>query len=484
VSEAPGKIGLSLLDRFRKDKRGNITMIFAFSVLPVLLAAAVAVDYTRAATMRGRLSAIADAAALVATTPGMMSQPAATAQAAVTSMFAAQAALISGVTYNASMLTANVNDAITGAGTTRTVSVAYAASVTNTFGSFEGLSKTNFTITSAVSATTAPNINFYVLLDASPSMEIPATTTGITALQSATGCALACHETDFKDGELTPYTGWGKMDSYTYAENNGITLRIDNVRQAAQSLVSTAQSVGAANNAAYQMAAYTFTDGVNKILSMQPANSANASAMQAAFSAITPPLMSDNSYAASGAQYTYPTSATNYATVTLNANTLNNDAGTNFGNALKTLNKAMATPGQGTNLSTDTPEGVLLIVTDGVDDVALYNSSTCSTIYGWGFSNTYGNFYRCQQPMDTSLCSTIKARGIRIAILYTTYYPLTSNSWYNSTVAPFISQVPTNLQNCASSPNLFFEVSTDGDITTAMQQLFLNAVATAPHLSK
>ena len=72
-------------------------MIFAFSVLPLLLAAAVAIDYTRAAMVRGRLSAVADAAALVATTPGMMSQPATTAQAAVVSMFAAQATLINGV---------------------------------------------------------------------------------------------------------------------------------------------------------------------------------------------------------------------------------------------------------------------------------------------------------------------------------------------------------------------------------------------------
>ncbi len=484
MPEAKGKIRPSLLARFRSDKRGNITIIFAFALLPLLLAAGVAIDYTRAAMVRGRLWAIADAAALVATTPGMMSQQATTAQAAVVSMFAAQAELVSGIVYSVKNLTATVNDTTTPTGTTRTVSVVYAASVPNMFGFFEGIAQINFTVVSGVSTTTAPNINFYVLLDSSPSMEIPATTSGIASLQSATGCSLACHETDFKDGELTPYPGWGTIDSYTYAENNGITLKIDNVRQAAQSLVSTAQSVGAGNNAVYQMAAYTFTDGVANILPMQVANSANAAAMQSAFSAIAPPLMSDNSWAAAGAQYTYPTSASSYATVTLGANTMNNDAGTNFGNALNTLNKAMAKPGQGTNLSTDTPQGVLLIVTDGVDDVALYNSSACNTIYGWSFSNPYGSFYRCQQPMDTTLCTTIKARGIRIAILYTTYYPLTSNPWYNDTVAPFISQVQSNLQNCASSSDLFFQVDTDGDITAAMQQLFMNAVATAPHLSK
>jgi Flp pilus assembly protein TadG len=473
-----------LLARFRDDRRGNVMLIFAFAALPLLLAAGVAVDYTRAATVRSRLTAVADAAALAATTPGMMAQPAATAQAAVVSMFAAQAALVNGVTYKVSNLSANVVDTVTSVGITRTVSVSYAASVTNSFGSLEGLPSSNFTVVSGVSTTTAPNINFYLLLDASPSMEIPATSAGITSLQNATGCALACHETDYKDSELTAYPGWGSIDSYTYAENNGITLRIDNMRTAAESLVTTAQNVMGGNNAVYQLAAYTFGDGVKPILTLQPPNAANAPAMQTAFSAITPPLMSDNSWLASGQKYTYPTGTNTYATTTVGANSYNNDAGTNFGNALTTLNLAMATPGNGTAAATDKPQGVLLIVTDGVDDATLYNSSLCSTSYNWSFSNSYGGFYRCQQPVNTSLCSTIKARGIRIAILYTTYFPVTSNSWYMDTVAPFISQVPSNLQNCASASNLYFEVATDGDITAAMQQLFLNAVATAPHLSQ
>jgi Flp pilus assembly protein TadG len=473
----------ALLASFCRDQRGNVIMIFAFAAIPLILAAGIAIDYSRAATIRGRLAAVADSAVLAATTPAMMAQTASTAQTAVTDMFAAQAALISGMTYSAKSLTASVTDATAANGTTRTVSVSYAASVPNSFASFEGLAQTSFTVTAGASMSTAPNINFYVLLDASPSMEIPATSTGIASLYKATGCALACHETDYKDSELTAYTGWGKIDSYTYAENNGITLRIDNMREAAQSLISTAQSVMSSNNSTYQMADFTFGDGVTQLFALKQTSSANVSAMQADVSAIMPPLMSDNSYLATGASYTYPTSATAYSTVKLKAKTLNDDAGTNFGNALNYVNKLMTTPGNGTNQPGDAPQGVLLIVTDGVDDAALYNSSLCNTSYQWGFSNNYGSFTRCQQPANTSLCSTIKARGIRIGILYTTYYPVTTNSWYNTTVAPFISQVPTNLQTCAST-NLFFQVSTDGDINAAMQQLFLAAVATAPHLTQ
>jgi Flp pilus assembly protein TadG len=478
-----GEKYVNSMRRFALHKDGNVTLIFGFAIIPLMLAGGIAIDYTRDAMIRGRLTAVADAASLAATTPAMLAQPSATARAAAQTMFAAQAALINGLTYDPSKLSVLVTDANGANGITRNVSVTYDASVANLFGSLENLAHTGFRVSSTAYISAAPNINFYLMLDSSPSMEIPATTAGITSMVKNTGCALACHETNFKDSEYTvQYKGWGTIDSYTYAKNAGITLRIDNVRESAKSLVTTAQSMMTSNKSTYQMAAYTFSDGVTKLLSLAQTSSANVSSMQTSIAAITPPLMSDNSYLAKGATITYPKSNGSYVTATLTANTLNNDAGTNFNNALNVVNADMATPGTGTSKTGDTPQGVLLIVTDGVDDVSLYKSSSCNTSQVWSFSNSYGNFYRCQQPVNTALCSTIKARGIRIGVLYTTYYPVTSNSWYNTTVAPFISQVATNLQNCASSSNLYFEVSTDGDITAAMQQLFINAVATAPHL--
>ena len=43
---------------------------------------------------------------------------------------------------------------------------------------------------------------------------------------------------------------------------------------------------------------------------------------------------------------------------------------------------------------------------------------------------------RCQEPIDTSFCTTIKNRGIKVAVLYTTYLPLPTNCWYNEWIAP------------------------------------------------
>ena len=142
----------------------------------------------------------------------------------------------------------------------------------------------------------------------------------------------------------------------------------------------------------------------------------------------------------------------------------NNDTDTNFETAMSQINSIMPAPGTGTPAST--PQRGAVHRPDGVDDEV---SSTCSQTL---------NGTRCQQPFNTTMCTTVKNRGILIAVLYTAYLPLPTNSWYNSWIAPFQSQIGPNLQSCAS-PGLFFSVTTDSDITAAMQTLFQQAIATA-----
>ncbi len=53
---------LSLLSRFRRDRSGNIAVIFSIAVLPVLYSVGCAVDYSRATQFRSKLQAASDAA--------------------------------------------------------------------------------------------------------------------------------------------------------------------------------------------------------------------------------------------------------------------------------------------------------------------------------------------------------------------------------------------------------------------------------------
>jgi hypothetical protein len=169
----------------------------------------------------------------------------------------------------------------------------------------------------------------------------------------------------------------------------------------------------------------------------------------------------------------------------LTSSNCNQDTDTNFSSALQTLNTIMPAPGGGSNVAGDTPQEVVFLVTDGVEDKVVSSPSACSQpTVSMGSGQ-----YRCQQPADTTWCTTVKNRGIRIAVLYTEYLPLPTNSWYNSYVAPINSpsastgQIATNLQSCASS-GLFYDVQSGGDITAALNALFQLVVQTAAHLTQ
>jgi Flp pilus assembly protein TadG len=430
------------LRRLIRDRRGNVAVIFALSMIPCVFLVGMGLDFTAASQKRMQLNAAADAAALAGVTPSMMSQSNTAAKTAVTNAFNAMAGNVTGVTGVTPTVTVSTS------GLTRTVSVSYTANSTNAFPNvlklLTGTSETNWAISgsSQSKATAAPNINFYLLLDNSPSMNIAATTDGINTMVAHTssqgGCAFACHESHPSADNLGNPNG---EDNYTLAQNLGVTTRIENMASATQALMTTAQTVEAANNATYKMAIYTFNySGTSTVQSL----TSNLTAAANAAANIDVLEVYDNNC--------------------LTATNCNNDTDTDFNSAMSSMDGIMPNPGTGS--SSSTPQIVLLIVSDGVDDKV---SATCSqTLDGT----------RCQQPFDTTWCTTEKNRGIRIAVLYTEYLPLPTNAWYNTWISSWQPQIAVNLQNCAST-GLYFSITTDGDISTAMQALFEQAVATA-----
>jgi hypothetical protein len=164
----------------------------------------------------------------------------------------------------------------------------------------------------------------------------------------------------------------------------------------------------------------------------------------------------------------------------------NTDFGTDISGALDGLNKIMPDPGTGTNQSSDTPQEVVFLVTDGVEDKLIAKTASCDA-NATSPLPAAGTQVRCQQPLDTAMCETIKKRNIRIAILYTEYLQLTSDSWYNSRIAQFnkptssTGTIAQRLQSCAS-PGLFANVQTGGDISTALTNLFLKVASSTASL--
>jgi hypothetical protein len=215
-------------------------------------------------------------------------------------------------------------------------------------------------------------------------------------------------------------------------------MRIDVVRSASQQLMDTAKST-ATLTGQYRMAAYTMGASCNgKTLTTIQSITSDLTAAKSAASAID--LM------------TIP-----YAN-------FDSDQCTDFNTTLTSMNAAIDNPGDGSSASL--PQKVLYFVSDGVAD---YSNSKCTETKSGS---------RCQEPINTTYCKTIKDRGIKIAVLYTTYLPLPTNSWYNTWIKPFSAKIPTNMQTCAS-PGLYFEVSPSQGIAEAMNALFQRIVTKA-----
>ena len=179
-------------------------MMYAL-VAPVLVfGAGAAIDYGRAAQIHTKLNAAADAAALSALTPTMLQQSTTVAHDAAVNMFNGLTNNLPGLTADATHVTVSVTVGATPL--TRNVEVSYSTSVNTIFAQVLHVNTLAVSGVSEASAQAPPNIDFYVLLDNSPSMALPSTQAGITQMQNLTtnetkaqgagngGCAFACHQ--------------------------------------------------------------------------------------------------------------------------------------------------------------------------------------------------------------------------------------------------------------------------------------------------
>jgi Flp pilus assembly protein TadG len=426
---------LRFFDRFRRNASGNVAITFGLMMMPIIGMVGAAIDYSNASRVRTSLMGAADAAsvgslvkssnamAAAAKMPGDGPIPDGVTEAI--NIFNAHIAGKSGFTING--ITAKVEKSKN----VVTSTVQFTADVPTYILGVIG--KKTFTIGSTSTAANGmpPFIDFYLLLDNSPSMGVAATPADIDKMVKNTGdkkCAFACHELSKPEDNY-----------YKLAKKIGVTMRIDVLRTATEQLMDTAKATQTVKDQ-FRMAIYTLgssctNPGLDTITSLTD-NLANAKA-----------------------------AAKNIDLMTIPYQNYNNDQCTNFDKVMTDLNKVMPSPGNGTSASS--PQKFVFFVSDGVAD--FYNPGSCSQPTEAG---------RCQEPIDLSFCTAIKNRGIKIAVLYTTYLPLPTNDYYNEWIAPFAGKINPAMQSCASS-GLFFEVSPSEGIPEAMDALFHKALAQA-----
>ncbi|MCJ2069946.1 Tad domain-containing protein [Methylobacterium sp. J-030] len=428
MSLFPGRSLRSRLRRYRRARSGQVAVTLALVAMPILFASAAAIDYGRRNAAKARLDAALDGAVLA-----VMSQKSNTITTTnlqnMETQFRTEAAKVPGVTVASFTPGTPVNGA-----STVSLTASYTATVKTSLASMMKVMTMNIGGSASSTRNLFQYINFYLLLDNSPSMGLAATDTDVSNMKNVTGgCAFACHEHTYdSQGNVT---GDNLNDNYHVAQKNNIKLRIQVLRDAVSALVDQANASMSLSQQ-FQMEMWTFND----------------STTQTRLQAMTP-VLSQIKTAASNIDIAY-------------AYYNQSDNQTDFERAITKMTATI--PASGTGTTSLSPIRFLFFVTDGVEDTGgtVTNQSA-------GFQIGSNRFIG---PFSPSTCNALKSNNVRIGIVYTQYLPIYDNGFYVSYVKPYESQIGPMLKACASD-GLYFPVASGGDITAAMLQLFSTAVA-------
>ena len=403
--------------RFRCDQRGNIAVIFAITLLPILAVVGGAVDYSIASSQRTKIQAALDSAILAGAIAGKQSLDAGAGQS--TAIAAAKSAASNFFSGNTVGYTASLTSNYTVSGLSLSGTGSASATVPTNFMKIVGFPTIPMTVASNATSTAQPYVNVYLLIDISASMLLPSTTAGITQIMNGQGgCALACH--DKTDG----------TDSYSWALNNGIQLRYQVVNQ-----------------------------GVNNLLTYLGGNAILQSRVKVGLwaldSSLTQMSSMTSSYASVSSNFPAPGVASTDAA-----------AATPFNNLIGNFISTVGTAGDGS--SSASPQKMVIMATDGVNDPTR----------AWTWNSSLRPQVRV---FDTTFCTTFKTNGVTVAILNTPYYPMTWDWGYNVTLgqpgslggATRVDDIPIALKACAGNN---FTVASD---VTAIQQAFIKLFTNA-----
>ena len=447
-----------LARRWRDERRANVSITYAFALVPLLAILGLGSDWYRQQSYNKRLQNAADAAAIVAVTTAkayivanskngdVSAQAIANGKAQAAKVFAVNA----GSSANTEPVTPTINFPPP-LNSTYTATVSYSTTMPTYFGKLPGFNTATFPLSgsSTSSVTIGLYLDFYVAVDVSGSMGIPTTTDGQTALanvnpdnrsQYPSGCVFACH-----------YSG---SQGYSVAKSNNpaIALRIDTVGQALSSMITTAGQQATNNGISneYRIGLYPF---IVHAVDAAPL-SANFTQAQSVANSLGSTYL-DQGWNNSS----QPTSSTG---------TQIGSGGTHWENLASDITNYVKIYGNG--LTAAAPKPFLFIITDGVDN-----------------NQTYPFNGSQPQVPNTSVCAYAQQYNFTVAVLYIPYVPIANpNASFannedgktNNLIPPISNQVPAALQACASA-GFYFTASSQADINNAMQTMFFQAVQSA-----
>ncbi len=420
---------------FKNCTDANIAIIFSLALIPILLAIAMAIDYTNASDSNAKLQSAADASSLAAlsyvrSVPTPDSSTIAKAQAIAESTFNLQTKNVNTVTST------NPTFKITQTGTSFKSDVNYDATLKTMLGSAFGIDEMSvkggasavLDITpsgTTTGGTIAKYVNIYFMLDVSASMGIGATQSDIDILYGANGCAFACHQSNSAEDTFT---------SSRSIRPVAPTLRHDVLNQSVARIVNEIKRIDP-TNAYVKVAGYSFD---NKIENFAPLTSDLTKILN---NLPEPNLISDVGYAltrdetktaskfgdalARDASLAFdkfvndPLNADYKALLNkLLAVPALNDGTTHFNTLISNVESAIDSDAGGDGSSKDKPLKIFVLASDGVQDP----SRSWFELSGYGEKNV--------DVFDMSFCERMKRKNITVSIVHTPIVPVAEDYIY------------------------------------------------------
>ncbi|MHC2569930.1 TadE/TadG family type IV pilus assembly protein [Rhizobium leguminosarum] len=427
-----------------RDRGGNVAIVVALTLVPMIVAVGASFDYIRTYNVRQRMQSDLDTA-LIAAVKEIDTDDAVALKQKVSDWFHAQVEN-SYALGDIEIDTSNHKITATASGT-----------VPTTLMKIANIDTVDVSVASAVKGPATSYLNVYIVIDTSPSMLLAATTAGQSTMYSGIGCQFACHTGDAHTVGKTKYA-----NNYEYSTAKNIKLRADVAGDAVRdvlSLIDTSDS----NHQRIKVGLYSLGDTLTEVLA--------------------PTLSTD-------------TARNRLTTSSYGLTSATSKAATYFDVSLATLKQKVGTGGDGT--SSNSPLKLVLLLTDGVQSQREWVTDKVTWKNGQA---TYGAYWNKVAPLNPDWCAYIKNQSATMAVLYTEYLPLTSDWGYNATVGSTMASanwkgtyggtmqsgvstsitrrdyIPYALSDCASSKSLFISASSSSEITAGLSALFTQYLA-------
>lgn len=416
------------LAAFSKCQSGAVAIIFGLALLPLVLMAAGAIEFSEASRNKSGLAQAADSALLAALRVAHEQlrdgKPnwKVSAEKHAANVFA-QNVRKTGLENVPSAATITLtNGSLTG-------EITYGAKSPTRLLKLAGL--TSIPLSGSASATigAAQFTDIHFVVDISASMGIGATTADQQKMQASVGCAVACHHAE--DGNLS-------SDNLAAVRATGATLRLDVVRKAIMEALTKLP-----NNGSTRVAIHTFSNSLKTVF----------------------PLSSNITSAITAAR-------------ALEISGENRQGGTNFHYSLNQLNTLLTTAGNG--LTAGQPRGYVMLATDAVEDSnSLHYANGAAPPFAreWIEANfvvgkvsylAWGLHY--VQAPDPANCAPIKAKGYTMMTLETKYLipEGVENPTFDAVRGDMGPAMSKSLTECASSPGYYFHAESPTEIEQAI----------------